>query len=148
MTPDFDTADDLVPPVCRPTVARLQSVLDGELEAAAIDADPHPAACAACRQRIAGARMVLEVLATPEPAPVPAGLTDRILGAVQDDRYARLRRRSYAGAVAVIAALAASVLLVGWLTRNPGEPIVFARVATEIAKSTAPAVAPEPRPAP
>lgn len=148
MSHDYDTADELVPPVCRPTVARLQSVLDGELEAAALDADPHPAACRACRDRIAGARMVLEVLATYEPVAAPVGLTDRILGAVKEDGYARLRRRSYAGAIAAVATLAASLLLVGWLTRTPGEPIVLLPVSPEIAKSASPLAAPEPRPAP
>src|SRR5262245_36996490 len=109
--PDIN-ADLPVPPVCRPTVDRLQLVLDGALPAAALDADAHATACPACRARIAAARLVLSALAAPGGFPIPSGLTDGILSAVREDCYARIRRRSYAVAVGVAVALAASLLLV------------------------------------
>src|SRR5262245_12390648 len=130
--PDFD-AELPVPPACRPTVERLQLVLDGESPAAAIDADPHAAACAACRGRIAAAREI----------PVPPGLTDAILSAVHEDRYARIRRRSYAWTIGIGVAVAASLLLVGWLTRTPPQPLV---PLPFVPAPDTTHVAPEPRP--
>src|SRR6266487_449127 len=96
-------------PTCGPTVERLQLVLDGELPAAAPDADPHPAACAACRERIAAARLMLSAIALPVELSVPSGLTDSILAAVREDRFARIRRRSYAVAGGLGVSLAAAV---------------------------------------
>ncbi|VTT99299.1 unnamed protein product [Gemmataceae bacterium] len=130
-TPHFpdlpDDAADRVGPDCRATVSRLQLVMDGDLIAAALDADPHPGVCSACRDRVAAARLVLSVLATPEPVTLPAGMTDRIVDALcadhvaeKEQRFRRIRRRAYAGALGVPAALAASVALIGWL--NPPAP--------------------------
>ncbi len=146
-----DTAEDLISPVCRPTVDRLQLVLDGELEATAIDTDPHPGVCAACRERIAAARLVLSILGTSEPVAVPVGLSDRIVNAVCEDRateketrYRRIRRRSYVASFGVLAALAAAWLLWpgdlgekpdNWLPKRP------LPVATEIAPAPRPVVA-------
>lgn len=119
-----DSNPDLVPPTCGPTIERLQLVLDGELPAAALDADPHPAACAACRQRIAAARLVLRALAAREGTAVPANLTDNILAQVRDDRVYRTRRRTFAVAGGIAVALAASVLLMSWFTSPPQEPVM------------------------
>lgn len=127
-TPNFpdlpDSGDDRVGPECRATVDRLQLVMDGDLAAAALDADPHPGVCASCRDRIATARLVLSVLASPEPVAVPAGMTERIVDALcadhvaeKEQRFRRIRRRSFAGSLGVLAALGASVALVMWL--NP-----------------------------
>lgn len=134
---------DPIPPTCRPTTDRLQAVLDGELDAAAIDADPHPAACRTCRERVAAARVVLAVLANPEPVAPSAGMTDAILAAMKADRYARIRRRSYAASIGVLAAVAASVMLIAWLTKSPPVPTHFLDLA-----NGRPGSAPEPAPAP
>src|SRR5437763_757154 len=61
----FPSDPDLTPPACEPTVARLQAVLDGDLPADALDADPHPAACPTCAERIRAARLMLAMLAEP-----------------------------------------------------------------------------------
>jgi hypothetical protein len=147
MTPS-DPFDQLrhVLPVCRPTVERLQSVLDGELAADALDADSHPAACAACRERISAARMLISVLAAAAPTPVPAGMAEGILKAVTEDRYYRIRQRAYAYSGGVAATIAATILLVGWLTNLPNAvPVPLLPYSPEIAKGLP--TAPEPRPA-
>jgi hypothetical protein len=137
---------DPVPPACRPFTDRLQRALDGEPDPAALEADPHPAACPACRERVAAARLLLSVLAAPAPVAPPAGLADAIVAAVNDDRYARIRRRSYAVSVGVVVALAASVMLVAWHVGPSGrparpEPVPF---APDTARGR-PEPAPEPR---
>jgi hypothetical protein len=155
-TPNFpDLPDDggdpaaRVGPECRATVARIQLVMDGDLAAAALDADPHPSVCAACRDRIAAARLVLSVLATPEPVTLPAGMTDRIVDALcadhvaeKEQRFRRVRRRAYAGALGALAALAASVAVMAWLEhpRAPVKPEPFL-----VRPEPKPDVAPEPR---
>jgi hypothetical protein len=147
MTPTdpFDPAR-LVSPVCRPTVERLQAVLDGELPADALDADPHPTVCAACRERIAAARMLISVLATAAPTPVPTGMNERILRAVTEDRYSRIRRRAYVYSGGAALAIAATILLVGWLTNSPNPlPVPVLPYSPDIAKGLP--TAPEPRPA-
>ena len=101
--------DEPVPPQCRATVDLIQQVLDGEA-GAALDADPHPVACAACRARVRAARVLLDVLAAPgEPVAVPAGFADRVVKEMYAERHARTRRKSYTYA---LGALAASLLLV------------------------------------
>ncbi len=139
--PDLN-AELPIPPACRPTLDRLQLVLDGELPATALDADSHTTACPACRERIAAARLLLSALAAPAELPVPSGLTDGILSAVREDRYARIRQRSYVVAIGVGAALAASLLLVGWLNQKPAPTVPHGLLP---APDTA-HVAPEPRP--
>jgi hypothetical protein len=134
-------SDELVPPACRPTVERLQGVLDGELPAAPLDTDPHPFACAACRQRVAAARLLASVLASPaEPPAVPPGFANRVLGAVHEDRRGRVRRRVFALAGGL--AVAAAVALVVWF-RWPADAV------PDIAKNQPlpqePEVAPQPR---
>ncbi|WP_439627138.1 hypothetical protein [Gemmata sp.] len=154
-TPDFpDLPDDAavrVGPECRATVDRLHLVMDGDLGAAALDADPHPAVCSACRDRIATARLVLSVLATPEPVVLPAGLHDRIVAAVcadrvaeKEQRFRRIRRQAYAGALGIPLAIAASVALVGWL-QPPLKPVAVPH-GMEMPRIVEPALAPAPRP--
>src|SRR5262245_49006348 len=145
---DDPTAEVPVPPGCRATVDRLQLVLDGDLGSAALDADPHPAVCAACRERIAAARVLLSVLAAPEPVPLPTGLTDAILGSVREDRAARIRRRTYAIAVAACAALVASGVVLAWLTSSPPQPIVPLSPHNPDVAAGKPNTEPEPEPAP
>ena len=88
--------DEPVPPECRTTVDRIQTALDGA-GTDALDADPHATACAACRERVRAARVLLCVLAMPsEPVAVPEGFADRVVEAMKTERYARIRRRSYA----------------------------------------------------
>lgn len=146
MTESVTNADTPVPPVCRATVERLQLVLDGELPAAALDADPHLTACAACRERIAAARLVMSALARPAETSVPPGLTDAVLSAVREDRYARIRRRSYLWTTGVIVAIAASLLFLSWFTSPVPEPIVPVPFRPEAHVQPKPPEAPEPRP--
>jgi hypothetical protein len=78
-------------------------------------------------------------------------MTEAIVAAVKEDRFARIRRRSYAASIGVIAALAASVLLIAWATtptpRTQGDPWL-PHVGPDVAKPAEPDVAPAPRPAP
>jgi hypothetical protein len=140
---DF-SAESPVPPACRATVDRLQLVLDGESGQTALDADSHPAVCTACRERIAAARLMLSVLATPpEPIPLPTGMTDAILTAVREDRSARVRRRAFALAGGL--AVAAAVVVAVWL-RWPGDSSQAPDVANN--QPNLPNPAPEPAPLP
>jgi hypothetical protein len=142
MTRDPLQPDELLPPACRPTVDRLQGVLDGDYHATALEADPHLVACAACRQRVAAARLLVSMLAAPtESRPASPRLADRILDAVRDDRRARSRRRVFAAAGGL--AVAAAVALVVWL-RWPAD--AGPDVANRDPGIQQPAVAPAPRP--
>jgi len=107
-----------LPPLCRQTVDQLQCVLDGELPRTALDADPHPSSCPACRERIAAAKLLFSILSMPvNVAPLPIGLTDKIVASVladrQVERRTQIRRRAFvfAGGLAV----AAGVFLAVWL---------------------------------
>lgn len=148
MTPQSpETPEPL--PACRATADRLNRVLDGELAVAALAADPHPASCPACRERVAAAQLLLAVLANPEPVVVPSGMTDRILAAVQADRQAEPTPRGRRRVVAFAAvAVAAAVFLAVWLPTSPDAPKPDGTPRTpEVAKATpAPEVAPEPPP--
>src|SRR5205809_603365 len=111
-TPHDPTADTApVPPECRATVERLQRALDGELNIGAVEGGAHATVCAACRERVRAARVLLSVLALPpEPVAVPAGFADRVLAAVAADRTAEPRRgerKGNAGRIASWVALAA-----------------------------------------
>lgn len=133
---------DPTPPACAPTAERIQAVLDGQLSPDALAADPHPAACPACRERVRAARLVLAALAEPcEPITVPAGLTNAILAGVRADRRARTRRRvlAYVGGFAAAAAIALAV----WLNWPKPREVVH-----EMPPAPAPAPAPTPDPAP
>jgi hypothetical protein len=136
-------ADDQPPPGCAPTLARIQSALDGVLSADELDGDPHPATCAACHGRIRAARLLLGV--RPKPVAVPAGLADTILAGVRADRRARTRRRT----VAVAGGCAAAAVLVAvWaVTRTPDRPEAPAPKPAEFALP-APPPKPEPEPIP
>jgi hypothetical protein len=98
---------DIVPPECRPTVNRLQLVLDGELSSGDLQADPHPGVCPACRERIAAARLMLDVLARGPAIAASGVLTQSILQAVRGDqrRHSRQRMAVVGAALAVAAAL-------------------------------------------
>jgi hypothetical protein len=137
-----------VPPRCAPLMDRLQLVLDGAMPSSALDIDAHAAGCDACRERIAAARLMLDVLATPAAPSTPPGLTDSILAAVREDRYVRIRRRSYAVAGGAAVAIAASVLLLTWLTSPHRQSIVLdhpMRIQDQAHVQLNAPVAPEPR---
>ena len=141
----FDDTDPTAP-ACRATVAEIQRALDGDASPESLDADPHLGACASCRERVRAARVLLSVLATPEPVAVPAGFTDRVLSAVRDDRQAHARRRRVAP-VAGVLALAAAVLVGAWVIANANGPKPIEQ-PKELVQQSAPApleVAPEPR---
>lgn len=104
---------DDTPTDCRPTVARIQAYLDGDLPAAALSGDGHADGCVTCRGRVRAARALRSVLTAPvEPVFASSSLTDAILAGVRADRRARVRRRVFA--VAGCGALAAAVLLMAW----------------------------------
>jgi hypothetical protein len=185
MTPnDVFEPDNSIPPACRPTVERLQGVFDagagaagagsstpgaeltGDLTVDALDADPHLATCADCRERVAAARLLVSVLATPAaPTKPPAELTNRILDALAADgveqpgsdagtpgtaRSSRPARRRWAFAFVGLA-LAASVALVVWL-RWPADTGTPDTANTQPGNggnsNPAPAPAPVPEPQP
>lgn len=134
-------------PACAATIERLQLVLDGQLEAVTLDADPHPASCAACRERIATARLLLNVLASPTGLPCPARMTDSILAAVREDRLARRRRRAYVVGGSTILATAALLILIassGGPTQRP--PVEHQDPNTPEQVRREPSVAPGPHP--
>lgn len=80
-----------VPSTCRATVTALTDLLEAELggDEAAL-AHAHLAACARCREVLAGLRAVPGVVAALTRAPEPADLATRILASVH---AARGRRR-------------------------------------------------------
>lgn len=115
---DFNTDDRSLPPVCRQTVDRLQCVLDGEIPCSALDSDPHPLSCSACRERIAAAKLLISALSLPaEAIAVSRGLTDKIVASILDERKAEHRsyiRRRILTSVGGLA-IAAGVLITIWL---------------------------------
>lgn len=137
-----------VPAGCAPLLDRLQLVLDGDLPASALDVDAHAATCGACRERMAAARLMLGTLATSAAPSVPSGLTDSIFVAVREDRYSRIRRRSYTIAGGAAIAIAASVLLLAWFTSQPSKPVPLGPLngPDQARLQPKPPVAPEPRP--
>lgn len=115
----FDDDSGPVAPECRATVELVQAVLDGEAAPAALDADPHAGACATCRERARGARVLLSVLDAPsEPVPVPVDFADRVLRALGRAEWAEVRRpaprRATASAVGW-AALVVAVLVAAFI---------------------------------
>ena len=142
--------DASLAPACGPTIELVQRILDGELPAAALNADPHPALCDACRERIAIARLMQKTLMAPSSPCVPSGLTESILSAAREDRHARIRRRSYTIVGGMAAALAASVFLFAWLTsrsNEDGPPPASPFVSPDVAqRQPEPPAAPEPHP--
>lgn len=100
-----------IPPECGPTLERIQSVLDRIHPATILAADPHPALCPACRERVRAANLLLSTFAEPQAVAVPSGLTNAILAGVQRDLRSRSRRRAFAfvGGFAAAAAFAIAV---------------------------------------
>jgi len=142
------------PPECRATVARLQTVLDGEAPPEALDADPHPVVCTTCRERIGAARVLLSVLSQPSaPTAVPTDFSARVVKAVREDRRAR---RHGAYKVAAGLALAATVLLavfaIARVNRDAAAPetasaeAVLKPLTVPGAHTSAPAPVPEAQP--
>ena len=158
MTARDPFTEDPVPPECRATVARIQSVLDGDTAPEALDRDTHATACATCRERVRAARVLLSVLAMPsEPVAVPADFADRVVKAMWADKHVRTRRGVYK--TIAYFALAASVLLTVYAIfgqqkperphPEPFGPIQLVQkpeVAPAPREKTLPAPAPEPRP--
>ena len=105
--PAISGPDDATPAECRPTIDRLQSVMDGDESASTLTDDFHAKQCPACRGRMAAARLVSNLVA--EPGAACAARTNALLAAVEWDRTFR-RRRLRAG-VAACMAIAAAVLL-------------------------------------
>ena len=140
--PEDDLDGDL-PPQCRAAVDAIQRTLDGAPEPPGLVA--HALSCAACRERVRAARVLLSVLSAPaEPVAVPAGFADRVLASRQAERRAPTRGRAHRAAAWL--ALAAAVLVGVWslagLTPTEEVVAVVPRVAP------APEPAPEPAPAP
>ncbi|MDY3560212.1 hypothetical protein R5W23_001437 [Gemmata sp. JC673] len=145
--PDFDDEHDFdrVAPECRATVEAVQSLLDGD-GPDALDSDPHAGACAACRERIRAARVLLAVFAVPSAPPrVPAGFADRVMNRLQvaerPQRRAPSRRVSR---TAARFALAAAVLIAAFVVANRF-PKPGAVVPNEVAEQPKPELAPQPR---
>jgi len=130
--------EPLIPPECGPTLERIQSVLDRIHPASILAADPHPAACAACRDRARAAQHLLGAFAEPRSVSLPSGFVESILAGVREDRRVRVRRRTLAlvGGFAAAAAVALAV----WFNQPK---------ANDFAKQDPPAPAPQlPGPAP
>jgi hypothetical protein len=131
------------PAACEPTLELIQAVLDGAAPPAALDADPHPPACAACRDRAADARVLLAALAAPvEPVAVPARFAGSVLTAVRADRRARYRQR-LVFTVGSGLAVAAAVLVAAWAMNRTPEQKDFVETPAPPAPVE---VAPAPRP--
>ncbi len=144
-------------PECRATVDGIQRALDGDASPETLDANPHFGACVSCRSRLRAARVLLAVLANPEPVAVPSGFAERVVKAMWEDQHTRSRRGVYKATAWL--ALAAAILVAAfailsrprphpkdpsnWLPpRETAKPL---EVAPEPRAKT-PAPAPEPRP--
>jgi hypothetical protein len=148
LTPDDFPEPDPVPPECRATAGLIQRVLDGDAAPGALEADPHAAACPACRQRVRAARALLAMFAAPrEPVAVPAGFAKRVTERMWAERHARTRLRSFVGACAAIAAGLLLLAGLGFLFDSKPEPLVPApspQLPDYTAKHQGPEVAPAP----
>lgn len=100
------------PDPCERFETLVGRVLDSELPASALRADPHAADCPACRTTAAAVGRMLGGLAAVSFAAVPTGFADRTTAAAVRDyrRRQRVRWAARSGGLAV----AASVLLVAW----------------------------------
>ena len=166
---------DDIAPTCGPTLARLQQVLDGDRPAHELDADPHAAACATCRDRIRAARVLLIALAHPaESATDPvlrtagrgwsarsASGSDSARGAsgpplcppvltdkILDAIRADRRRRARQRVFATAGALAAALLVAAgvWWWNRPAAPVPENRAVEIVQTNPEPELAPAPRP--
>jgi hypothetical protein len=99
--------EPFIPPECRPTLERIQAVLDRVHPASIVSADPHPASCEACCERVRAAQRMLDLFA--EPVSVRPGFADSVLAEVAHE-HKRLHRRKTAAVFGGFA-LAASVAL-------------------------------------
>jgi hypothetical protein len=140
--------NDLVPPECRATADLTPRALDGGAPPGSLDADPHAAACPACRQRVRAARALVALFALPKgPPAAPAGFADRVLKAVEQDRRAERWRRIGATGVKVVAcaALAAAVLVGAFvIARKPQAGPNAPRPGAPVEVAKQPEVAPPP----
>lgn len=114
---DFDPIAEPDParPGCEPGQSALQRLLDGEPNWDSPEAAAHRTSCADCREELLLARSMVRLPAT---VTVPAGLTDRTLGAA----LAARRRRRIVAIAGAGAALAASVLVVVLMNRPHPAP--------------------------
>ena len=131
-----------IPPECGPTLERIQSVLDRIHPASVLATDPHPAACAACRERVRTAQALLAAFAEPRPVVVPAGFADSVLAGVQHAERVQFRRRTAAliGGFAMAAAIGLAV----WFNQ-PKDPSI-AKQEPAVPQQPGPGPAPAPTP--
>lgn len=134
------TPQTTIPPECGPTLERIQSVLDRIHPASILAADPHPAACAACRERVRAAQHLIGAFAENRPVTVPAGFADSILAGVH--RAERLQFRRRAAALFGGFAMAAAIGLAVWFNQ-PKDPSV-AKQEPVVPQQHGPAPAPTP----
>ncbi len=137
MLETHESFDERASPECRAVVASIQRLLDGDASTDTRDAKPHLGECSSCRERVQAVRVLLSVLANPEPVTVPAGFADRVVKAMWEDRHTRTRRGVYKATAWF--ALAAAVLVGVVAIFGGSKPVP----ADEIAKQ--PEVAPESR---
>lgn len=124
----------IIPPECRPTLARIQFVLDRVHPPSHLTDDPHPESCEACRARVRAAWRMLDLFA--EPVPVRRDFADAVLADVAHEhkRYERRRTAAVFGGFA----LAASVAL-AFALNQPQDVTVAKRVPSPVPQ---PALAP------
>jgi hypothetical protein len=110
------------------------------------DVDSHLAGCESCRDELAGfaampgllARVRLEDVLEPEPAPTPA-MAERLIARLRAARRARRRRRALvAGAIAVVAVTAGTVVVT---TRDSGTGAPASQLASVSADNSRTGVA-------
>lgn len=123
---------------CRPTLERIQAVLDRIHPSAILAADPHPSECAECRERVRLARMFADSFAVPAAIAVPAGFTEGVLAGVAADRRTRLRRRVWAFAGSCAAA--AIALAIWFQPRQAAEVVRVAPTPDPILPAPAPPI--------
>lgn len=151
MTNAPDTPEDdlgaAVPPQCRATVDAIQRALEGDGD---LPADAHLPACAACRERVRAARVLLSVLAVPSaPVAVPAEFTARVMNDVWGawhDRRQQTARRVWAFAALAAAVLIAGAAVIAFYRPKPDE-VVFTD-PRDLPMLPAPVPAPTPAPKP
>jgi len=113
----------------------LQADLDGELGAPSAALAEHLAACAVCQRLHTAAQRLRRGLGLLTPPSVPAGLLDRVVGAVRIDRRHRQRQRFRLAGVLALAASVLVIALAGQLlprpmtpSRSPGHAVAIAPV--------------------
>jgi hypothetical protein len=104
-----------IPRECGPTLERIQSVMDRIHPESILAADPHPESCAACRERVTAARLMLVTFAEPKLRAPSLGFTIAVLEGVKRDRIARARLRGRVLAASFAAAGIGLALIWGFL---------------------------------